>query len=56
MTTDNRLIFLYYLCLFKFLDRFRIGGVPRGIRSEKSMDGNREKLKNCPESAESKSQ
>ncbi len=56
MTTDNRLIFLYLLLLLKFLNRFRIGGVPRGTRNKKFMDGNHEKFTNCPESAESKSQ
>lgn len=40
----------------KFLNRFRIGGVPRGTRNEKFMDCNEEKFMNRPESAESKSQ
>ena len=40
----------------KSLDRFRIGHVPKGTGSEKSMDGNREKLTNCPEMPDSKSQ
>ena len=39
-----------------FLNRFRIGGVPRGTRNEKLMDRNDEKFENRPESAESKSQ
>jgi hypothetical protein len=38
-----------------FLDRFGIGGVPRGTRNEKFMDCNEEKFKNRPESAESES-
>ncbi len=40
----------------KFLNRFRIGGIPRGIRNENFMDCNEENFKNRPESAESKSQ
>ena len=40
----------------KFLNRFRIGGVPRGTRNKKLMDCNEEKFANCSESAESKSQ
>lgn len=40
----------------KFLNRFRIGGAPRGVRNEKFVDRNEEKFTNRPVSAESKSQ
>ena len=40
----------------KFLNRFRIGGMPRGITKEKFADCNEEKFANPRESAESKSQ
>lgn len=40
----------------KFLNRFGIGGVPKGTRNEKLMDCNEEKFANRPESAESESQ
>ena len=40
----------------RFLNRFRIGGMPRGIRNENLMDCNEEKFENRPEFAESKSQ
>ena len=53
---DNRLIFLYFLFSLKSLDRFRIGGVPKGTRLEKFMDGNHEKFTNPLESAKSRSQ
>ena len=56
MTTDNRLISLYLLFSFMFLNRFRIGGVPRGTTKEKFMDCNKEKFMNPRESTESKSQ
>lgn len=39
----------------KFLDRFGIGGVPKGTRREKFVDRNEEKFTNRPESAESES-
>ena len=40
----------------KFENRFRIGGMPRGIAKKKLVDCNKEKLANSRESAESKSQ
>ena len=40
----------------KFLNRFWIGGVPKGTGNENLMDCNEEKFENRPESAESESQ
>jgi len=40
----------------KFLNRFGIGGMPKGITKEKFMDCNEEKFMNPRESAESESQ
>ena len=40
----------------KFLNRFRISGMPRGIGNKNLMDCNEEKFENCSKSAESKSQ
>ena len=54
---DGEQVNIPVLAVFvKFLNRFRIGGMPRGIRNENFMDCNEEKFKNRPESAESKSQ
>ena len=54
---DGEQVNIPVLTMFvKFLNRFRIGGVPKGTRNEKFMDCNEEKFMNRPESAESKSQ
>ena len=54
---DGEQVNIPVLIIFvKFLNRFRISGVPRGTRNEKFMDCNEEKFTNLPESAESKSQ
>ena len=54
---DGERVNIPVLTIFvKFLNRFRIGGVPRGTRNKKLVDCNEEKFANCPESAESKNQ
>ncbi len=54
---DGEQVNIPVLAIFdKFLNRFRIGGVPRGTTKEKFVDCNEEKFANPRESAESKSQ
>lgn len=54
---DGEQVNIPVLAIFaKFLNRFRIGGVPKGTGKENLMDCNKEKFENLSKSAESKSQ
>ena len=54
---DGQQVNIPVLTIFvKFLNSFRISGVPEGAAKEKQMDCNEEKFVNLRESADSKSQ
>ena len=53
---DGEQVNIPVLTMFvKFLNRFGIGGMPKGIRCEKFMDCNDKKFMNHSKSAESES-